>query len=1238
MALRLKLLGPPVVSCKERPLKFRSRKELALLLYLAAEGSLQRREKLAALFWPESREESSRAALRNALYGLRKTLRDSTGADHLHVGRDSTIGLDFASGVELDLGLLEAASTRPPAEAPGGEPGDEFRGVLEELRAAAKAYRGEFLEGFSLDDAPDFDFWVGLEREGWRRRIGAVFDRLSGLELAAGEVGEAIATAGRWTHRAPASEAAYLRLMEAYFAGGDGAEALRAFEECRRVLGEELGARPSPETEALAARIRAEASPRSARIRSPESEGGRPPRGMFEAPFVGRSEEFGVLVAEYYAVHEGGARAVSVAGEAGIGKTRLVEEFLPWAIAEGADVLRGAAFEATEGLPYGPLVGALRERVDRERAPDDLLDDVWLAELCRLLPELGERYPDLPPPASDETSAKARLFEAVAALVAAFGSRKPVVLFVDDLQWADAASLDLLRYASRRWAEEGAPVLLLMASREETPQTKVRLTRSQASFSHDLPMRRVVLGPLSGEDTVRLVRTLASPERGDAGEESARLKRFGGWLHGETGGQPFFLSETLSALVERGVLVLGGETGGGLRVGVGAVPDGVVLPGVREAILARLARLGPDASLLLAAAAVLGRHSGFEDLRRVAGMDEDEGLSALEEALTSGLLREVGADAASPIGAGPDAYACAHDKIRDVIYTETGGARRRVYHRRALGTLEEGGAPAAELARHALSAGHSGEAFRHLLGAGDEAMALFAADDAVEHYESARKLLGEVRGPGESPPVAEVEHLYANLGRAHELSGEWRKARTTYEAMLAASRKEREPALECAALNRLAILLAQRFDDVGAATDLLEEALEVAETSGAKAAVAETEWNLAQMVIYGLEPDERIVHAEAALGLARELGLEELATRSLYTLGVAYSFAGRWEECVARVREAAGLYARMGGRSAGSLAAQYLLVGSPPSVALHNRAMEAHCLATLAAAEVNRGAPGAGVSAGRTAMKIGREINNEWPQAMAAANLSPGLIEEGRYGEALRAAQEGVRIARKLPNPVLPLLALLSLGNAYQAVLGLEKAQTMYREALEIADTLPRPWRFLMVSSLCANRALAGDWEAAHRYALESVELRDAAPTRLMRLDFVRHHETEALLRGGEEELAREDARRLGGRVGGNRRFRLVHLRMLAVLDGWDGESGEALARLREAEVLAEEIGLPGELWQIWAALGGLHEQRGEPEEARGAISQAARLLEELAGEIEDESMREDFLSAPPVRTVLERR
>jgi len=251
--------------------------------------------------------------------------------------------------------------------------------------------------------------------------------------------------------------------------------------------------------------------------------------------------------------------------------------------------------------------------------------------------------------------------------------------------------------------------------------------------------------------------------------------------------------------------------------------------------------------------------------------------------------------------------------------------------------------------------------------------------------------------------------------------------------------------------------------------------------------------------------------------------------------------------------------------------------------------------------------------------------------------LAYGLWETGEYAEALRLARWGLETSRKVGHPGA-ILMLAVLDSTLRTTLGLEGPHSALPEALALADaTLPRVWKTTAVSRLCANRALAGDQEAAQRYALEARGIRATAPARLIFFDFERLYETEVLLRSGEEGLAREDARRLGEGVGRNKRFRLVHLRMLTGLARWDGDLGGALARLREAETLAQEMGLPGELWQITAALGELYEERGDEERARDAFTQAAQILRSLAERIDNPSLQASFLGAPRVRHMLQR-
>ncbi len=202
-----------------------------------------------------------------------------------------------------------------------------------------------------LDDAPEFDYWASLEREGWRTRLTVVLDSLSGLLLESGEAREAAAVAERWSAQDPHSEAAHGRLMRTRYALGDRAGALRVYEQYRSAAeGGAEEAATAPEMAALAARIGAERGDGGTLSRLPLDRRPRQaygPRGSREAPgapLVGRAEELGALAEEHSLVPSGGARAVALVGEAGIGKTRLAEEFLPWSAAEGADVLRGTAW------------------------------------------------------------------------------------------------------------------------------------------------------------------------------------------------------------------------------------------------------------------------------------------------------------------------------------------------------------------------------------------------------------------------------------------------------------------------------------------------------------------------------------------------------------------------------------------------------------------------------------------------------------------------------------------------------------------------------------------------------------------------------------------------------------------------------------------------------------------------------------------------------------------------------
>jgi DNA-binding SARP family transcriptional activator len=900
--LSFALLGRTDVRHGGVPLALPTRKALALLVYLAAEGGVHPRERLAALLWPESDRERARAMLRYTLAALRRALGEHNGASHL-IGERDAIGLDAGSDIEIDLHALEraAAPTRAaalPAQA------DASAGTEHELlRRAVEHYQGDFLADLALPDAPDFDEWVAVRREHLRRQAGRAFDRLARLLADRGELAEAVDVAQRRIALSPVDEAAYRQLMRLRLALGDRPGALRAFEDCRAILAAELEVAPAAETLALAERIRLSEPPTPATPRAPDDT--RAPGAALEGPLVGRADEFGALVEHFHATEGGLAQVVVLRGEAGIGKTRLATEFLAWAAGHGTDILAGRAFETGGRLPFQPLVDALRPRLDRENAPEALLGDVWLTELGRLLPELRERYPDLPGPSGDEAAARTRLFESVARLGQSLAGRAPVVLFVDDAQWADTGSLDLLRYAGRRWIEGRAPLLLLVGLRSEALADTPHLEEWLAGLHRDLAPTELALGPLSAAETLQLLRGFGARDRrvGASSEHDLALQRVAAWLFAETSGQPFFAVEAIRALIERGTLTLRahGDGGWALDPPDGATEPGalapILSPGMREVVRARLVRLTRPAREFLAAAAILGQGFTFEHLRLVSGLREDEALPALDAVMRAHLLRESAAG-----GEGLAAtYAFAHDKIRDVAYAEAGEARQRVFHRRAVDALAPA-APAAQLAGHALAGGLQEAALRYSRAAGDEALRLLAARDALAHYDRAVAIAERQ----ESATV--LAELRARRGKAQMSLARWPDARREFEAALdglGAERQDRRAAVLVDLLEVCWWLL-----DVPSVRRWATEALALAEHLGrGDVATVASGWLAAAVGADGDVPGcvaryEGALARGGALGVAPPAPLYTYYSLSLYWLGRFDEAGRRGDEGVRAAREA----------------------------------------------------------------------------------------------------------------------------------------------------------------------------------------------------------------------------------------------------------------------------------------------------------------------------------------------
>jgi DNA-binding SARP family transcriptional activator len=1132
--LSLAFLGVPEVRLADNRVVFPTRKALGLLAYLAVEGGVHGREKLAALFWPASDNERGRATLRRTLSFLREHLGDQC----LIVEQD-LLGFNFAGEVEVDVQILAAAARTQQIAA---------------LQQGAQRYRGDFLEGLVLADAPDFEVWLSQRRAYYHQCAGQLFARLVSEELAQGQQNEAKHHATRWLTLDELNEAAYGKLMEAQFATGDRAAALRTYETCHAMLAKEFNISPSAEMAALVERVRSDKGTRRqgdpARASKEQDEQSKIQNRSTEAherlksknppfppplvtAFVGRNEEHTQLVKAFFAARRGQTQAVIVCGESGIGKTRLVQEFAQWARGQGAELLVGQAFETGGRLPFQPLTDALRAALEVENAPDDLLADLWLVELSHLLPELRERYPDLPNPTPAGPGDAARLFEAIARLGQALAARAPLLLLIDDLQWADAASLDLIHYLARRWRAAQTPALLLGTVRSEALTEAPAMTAWLTNLQRELPVTTLTLAALSSAATQQLLHHLTQPSsqhatlsQGDFSAQPVDFGLFADWLWGETQGHPLFIGLTLKTLLEQGqmqqVMTPQGDWQLDLRGWSLAAMRNFLPDSIQGLIASRLRRLTPRTKAFLTAAAVLGHSFTFAQLQQTAELPEAETLDALEEAQSAQLLIE----------SRDGIYSFHHDKIRQVAYTQTSTARRRILHRRALEQLTATAAPA-ELARHAIATHLPAPAYRYSVEAGDSALRLFAVRDAVLHYTTALAYLPSdpahcfsIATLGLETGLQSFEHLFIQLGRSYELLGERSQAQAIYEQLLASAQTHALEQLECIALNHLATLAAGDLSDLGRAKTLLQQAAQAAERVNDLATLVDMEWNLAQMAIYQTEPVLSRQHGQRALALARQLGGEERVARSLNQLAFAECAWGNLPVAATYAAEAHTLYATLG-----------------------DQAMLADSLCLLADAQTRLGQAAAGVESAKAAEAISLKIENVWGQANSKVRLALAYLDLGDLPTAQVAAEAGVTLART--HQILPLLILnlTVLGIIQRSDQKPLQALKLHQEALEISQMIGYVYfQAMTLLELCADSGAAGDWSTAYGQAVQTLFLQP--PDVLLFPGFSHWALVEALVRKGDLSAAQQATTSFAVLAVDNPRYHRVHQRNLALLAG----------------------------------------------------------------------------------------
>ncbi|MGE5223627.1 MAG: AAA family ATPase [Omnitrophica WOR_2 bacterium] len=713
-----------------KPPTLKSQSLLAYLVYHRRQPL--HRDQLAGIFFGERTEHKARRSLSTALWHIRRCLP----GDSVILNDSQTVQFDPQSPLWLDVEEFEALAARSDAAS---------------LHAAVALYRGDFLEGF-------YDDWIISERYRLESLYLETLARLILVYEAGKDYQAALATALRLLDRDALREDAHQAAMRAYCGLGQRKAALEQYGRCQEILRKELGAEPMVETRNLYQAILqglyfAEPAPGVLSSESlPAGSAGHDPLDVTaRVRLAGREKETSFLEDCWRAVQKGGSHLALIGGEAGVGKTRLVEEFANHLRWQGMRVLWGRCYEFERVLPYQPVADALRASLPLLSQEELAGIPAWaLREVARLAPELLERLPtketheSLHGKIAEDTrpslqtlsgidAEQARLFAGVKRVLEELSARRAILVVLEDLHWASESTIQMLHYLARYRSIH--PVLMIGTFRSEAIGVHHPLQWLQRRLAGNGLAEQLSLSRLSSTAVEAIIAELSG-----AGAEVLLLAKR---LYHETEGNPFFLMEIVKTLFETKVIQMkeGVWQGDFIRISQEEFPPS---RSVSEAVQARVQRLGENAQDGLHLAAVLGREFNYELLHAAWGKGEEATLEMLEELLRHRLIEE-------KTGPNESDFAFTHHKIQESIYQGLPRFRRFHLHAQvgaAMETLYAGELETrtSELAHHFEQACRhdrslSGKAIRYLQQAGELAMRQYAYQEAVAYYKRGLDLL-----------------------------------------------------------------------------------------------------------------------------------------------------------------------------------------------------------------------------------------------------------------------------------------------------------------------------------------------------------------------------------------------------------------------------------------------------------------------------------------------------------------